>query len=313
MPRPKKNAPPMDINQKCNHCDKVFKRPCDWKLVTFDLSDWIDYCLSGIEMLIHRSKHEKTLSRPWKCTEPSCKYFQVGWSTEKERDRHINDKHSKTRNLYICQFQPCTYASARESNCKQHMEKAHGWVYVRSKNSVRRGRMRGSSLKATRKNPCVSTPASKLADLPNPVSGPNSSPRESPTFPETLPFSFNDPPVAARSDNYPPIFSMSNGPNSFSTSFISIASQAESEAGNDKDLITDLEMRELMNPKSFPSADSFPDPMGPYIDGSPLFTTDNTSLNFDLEWSLMDMPSTEGDHNSLEMQLPIQDHSKPFK
>lgn len=29
MARRKKNAPPMDINQKCKDCDKVFKRPCD--------------------------------------------------------------------------------------------------------------------------------------------------------------------------------------------------------------------------------------------------------------------------------------------
>lgn len=29
MARRKKNEPPMNINQKCNHCDKVFKRPCD--------------------------------------------------------------------------------------------------------------------------------------------------------------------------------------------------------------------------------------------------------------------------------------------
>ena len=29
MARRKKNAPPMDINQKCANCEKVFKRPCD--------------------------------------------------------------------------------------------------------------------------------------------------------------------------------------------------------------------------------------------------------------------------------------------
>lgn len=29
MARRKKNAPPMDINQKCKDCDRVFKRPCD--------------------------------------------------------------------------------------------------------------------------------------------------------------------------------------------------------------------------------------------------------------------------------------------
>jgi hypothetical protein len=29
MARRKKDAPPMNINQKCPDCDKVFKRPCD--------------------------------------------------------------------------------------------------------------------------------------------------------------------------------------------------------------------------------------------------------------------------------------------
>ncbi|KAF2252108.1 hypothetical protein BU26DRAFT_516804 [Trematosphaeria pertusa] len=31
---------------------------------------------------------------------------------------------------YKCLYPPCTYASARQSNCKQHMEKAHGWEYA---------------------------------------------------------------------------------------------------------------------------------------------------------------------------------------
>lgn len=29
MARRKKDAPPMNINEKCKHCDKVFRRPCD--------------------------------------------------------------------------------------------------------------------------------------------------------------------------------------------------------------------------------------------------------------------------------------------
>ena len=29
MARRKKGEPPMDINAKCSHCPKVFKRPCD--------------------------------------------------------------------------------------------------------------------------------------------------------------------------------------------------------------------------------------------------------------------------------------------
>jgi len=93
----------------CRDCGKDFKRPCDL------------------------TKHEKTHSRPWKCSEHDCKYHEEGWPTEKERDRHVNDKHMDDPALFKCLFKPCAYTSKRESNCKQHMEKAHGWEYVRSK------------------------------------------------------------------------------------------------------------------------------------------------------------------------------------
>ena len=78
-------------------------------------------------------KHEKTHSRPWKCQEPTCKFHSHGWPTEKERDRHFNDKHSSSPRMYQCHFHPCTYQSKRLSNCKQHMEKSHGWTYDRAK------------------------------------------------------------------------------------------------------------------------------------------------------------------------------------
>jgi hypothetical protein len=55
------------------------------------------------------------------------------WPTEKELDRHHNDTHVTAPLLYECLFKPCPYRSTRKSNCKQHMEKAHGWEYVRSK------------------------------------------------------------------------------------------------------------------------------------------------------------------------------------
>ena len=35
--------------------------------------------------------------------------------------------------LYHCQYPPCQYKSKRSSNCKQHMEKAHGWSYDSAK------------------------------------------------------------------------------------------------------------------------------------------------------------------------------------
>lgn len=117
MARRRKNtnleAPTM---KKCSRegCNKEFARNCDL------------------------SKHEKTHSRPFKCPISICKYHEFGWPTEKERDRHVNDKHSDSPSMYECLFKPCPYKSKRESNCKQHMEKAHGWTYVRTKSNGNR-------------------------------------------------------------------------------------------------------------------------------------------------------------------------------
>jgi len=90
-------------------------------------------CGREFRRLCDRTKHEKTHSRPWKCAVPVCKYHEYGWSTEEELDRHVNDKHSAAPPWYECFYKPCPYKSERESNCKQHMEKAHGWRHVRSK------------------------------------------------------------------------------------------------------------------------------------------------------------------------------------
>jgi len=114
MARRKRSASAAELAPKrCREpgCDKYFKRPCDL------------------------TKHEKTHSRPWKCPDTSCKYHEYGWPTEKEMARHHNDKHEAAPPLYKCYYKPCPYKSKRESNCKQHMEKAHGWEYVRSKNN----------------------------------------------------------------------------------------------------------------------------------------------------------------------------------
>ncbi|KAL8630104.1 hypothetical protein Q9189_004177 [Teloschistes chrysophthalmus] len=132
MARRRKNAQAAAKEaQQCRECDKVFKRPCDL------------------------TKHEKTHSRPWKCDERGCKYHTYGWPTEKERDRHVNDKHSASPSMYKCQFRPCPYESKRESNCKQHMEKAHGWAYVRSKNN---GKSKKSQTGKTPPSPQTTTP-----------------------------------------------------------------------------------------------------------------------------------------------------------
>ncbi|KAG6036644.1 copper-binding transcription factor [Claviceps citrina] len=110
MARRRKNATPEELApKKCREpgCNKQFRRPCDL------------------------TKHEKTHSRPWKCTIPTCKYHKIGWPTEKERDRHQNDRHSDAPATYRCP--DCSHTSKRESNLKQHMEKSHGYDYVRTK------------------------------------------------------------------------------------------------------------------------------------------------------------------------------------
>ncbi|KAF5633916.1 zinc finger transcription factor ace1 [Fusarium tjaetaba] len=107
----RKNPPPEDfLSMECCEpgCNRWFVR----------LSDLI--------------KHLKTHSRPWKCPVLTCKYHQYGLVTEDDRDRHYREKHSNPPEWYECAFKPCPYKSKREMNCKQHMEKVHGWTYVRS-------------------------------------------------------------------------------------------------------------------------------------------------------------------------------------
>jgi uncharacterized C2H2 Zn-finger protein len=76
-------------------------------------------------------------------------------------DRHVNDKHSDAPAMYECYFKPCPYKSKRESNCKQHMEKAHGWTYVRTKtNGKKLPSKAGSSVQQTPPLGNMSTPSS---------------------------------------------------------------------------------------------------------------------------------------------------------
>ena len=165
MARRRKSDRPGDIMHPCQVCDKEFKRPCDL------------------------TKHEKTHSRPWKCPEPKCRYHEMGWPTEKERDRHVNDKHSASPTMYKCKFPPCTYSSKRESNCKQHMEKAHGWEYVRSKSNGRKKSSVGSNNRtpATPLTPFMTTPSSEN----NHLSTPETTFDPSPALRNDMEFNFN--------------------------------------------------------------------------------------------------------------------------
>lgn len=152
------SAPPP---QKCQECNREFKRPCDLTCVK-SLQ-----CLHDTAVLIICRKHEKTHSRPWKCSEVDCKYHTYGWPTETERDRHVNDKHSADPPMYNCQFPPCTYKSKRESNCKQHMEKAHEWTYVRAKGTGKKAGKNASS--RTSHTPQATTPDLQTSGITPPM------------------------------------------------------------------------------------------------------------------------------------------------
>lgn len=94
---------------ECQSCGKQYARLCDL------------------------NKHLKTHSRPFKCPVQDCRYHTFGWPTDKELGRHYNDKHSTEPKTFSCLWHDCNYTSKRESNCKQHMEKVHGYHYVRSR------------------------------------------------------------------------------------------------------------------------------------------------------------------------------------
>jgi hypothetical protein len=147
MARRKRSASAAELTPKrCREpgCKKEFKRPCDL------------------------TKHEKTHSRPWKCPVENCKYHEYGWPTEKEMDRHHNDKHSSAPPLYECHYKPCPYRSKRESNCKQHMEKAHGWEYVRSKNNGKNREKALTSALPTPQTTNICTPSSDSNSVATP-------------------------------------------------------------------------------------------------------------------------------------------------
>ena len=132
MGRRRKSDEGKIVELRCSDlsCDKIFRRRCDL------------------------AKHQKTHLRPFKCPFSDCKYHEEGLAGEKERDRHINDKHSTNPQYFNCQF--CPFKTKRDSNCKQHMEKKHGWNYSRIKV---RSKEKGKQMQQqTPQTPSMSTP-----------------------------------------------------------------------------------------------------------------------------------------------------------
>ncbi|KFZ05874.1 hypothetical protein V501_07945 [Pseudogymnoascus sp. VKM F-4519 (FW-2642)] len=264
MARRKRSATAEIQAKKCSEpgCTKEFKRSCDL------------------------TKHEKTHSRPWKCQEPLCKYHEYGWPTEKELDRHVNDKHSASPRLFKCQFPPCPYQSKRESNCKQHMEKSHNWVYVRSKNN---GKNRDQATPAQQQNalPTPQTTTIRTPDSEAQLSSPdemnwemdagvdangfnndfNRSPLDFPTYPSD--FAYNNAEQTLHNNNYTlsPVDSHLNSlPSSNTSPYVDTSDlflddvaanfgSAFAPSGNDFTLYEDLYSARVDVPHQLPTPD----------------------------------------------------------
>lgn len=113
--------------------------------------------------------------------------------------------------MYRCQYRPCPYESKRESNCKQHMEKAHGWAYVRSKNNgkTKRKSHNGEMLP----NSKGATPSSYILEASSPEFGEvSNSARHSFTLApslngsdDSMPYSATTTPFMELDERFPPI------------------------------------------------------------------------------------------------------------
>ena len=92
--------------------------------------------------------------------------------------RHFSDKHSESPPMYQCLYSPCTHRSKRESNCKKHMEKTHGWQYKRTKKIGESNQLRDSSPMILQTNSYtvpLTIPVSNTPSLPKPDSEDTSS------------------------------------------------------------------------------------------------------------------------------------------
>lgn len=192
--------------------------------------------------------------------------------------------------MFKCDHPGCPYESKRESNCKQHMEKAHGYEYSRTKGNGKQIQ-KGSSVNATPQTASISTPASKMVELPTPSTGPSLSPSQPPSdySPEPT-LSFADPPAQTGSED---IFAGNGGYNNPSNSlhgFDSIAFdafQTELEAADPNGLFSALDMHRQSLESSVPELVGAT--MG--VDDLRVASTENTHLGVGFDWDNVNEPN----------------------
>lgn len=193
-------------------------------------------------------------------------------------ERHFNDKHCAEPVMFKCEDKHCTYQSKRESNCKQHMEKAHGRPYDRSKGAAKR---RQASV----------TPSSNMTSLPTPATGSSLSPsRLSLRSSQEPPFSFAEPPLPTGHWDAPLFPDRGFPQNSSNTPFPTTFDTFQNQFGptDSNTLMPTLGMdRQSMDSSSLPELVGTT--MG--ADGSSVASADN---DFESCWSNVQVPNQRG-------------------
>lgn len=208
------------------------------------------------------------------------------------------------------------------------MEKAHGWNYIRSKNNGRQSK-KDSSVQHSPQSPSIATPASKSIDVLTPATGPTPSPYQtsqayepspyqaSQAYAQDPPFSFADPPTQNPIGDFP-LYAENNSYGNPSNGAQDVvapnfmefdAFQSHLEASDPNRLDTGVEMHRV----SFDSS-PIPDLVDPTVgfDVSPVTSTDNTSINFDLDWGRLDGPNFNEEFTSMNMQVLTPEQPDPM-
>ncbi|KAK8139846.1 hypothetical protein PG984_000969 [Apiospora sp. TS-2023a] len=142
--RVKKNGKAISIatGQPVDDLDEDTKAPIRFKR---SMSEQLEDEEEIMRSMARRKKNaDPSEYAPKQCKEPGCnKEFKRPCDLTKHEKTHSRPWNAPP--MYECLFKPCPYKSKRESNCKQHMEKAHGWTYVRTKTNKKGGSEKGSS------------------------------------------------------------------------------------------------------------------------------------------------------------------------
>ena len=188
------------------------------------------------------------------------------------------------------------------------MEKAHGWTYVRSKNTGKNSK-KGSE-QPTPQTPNINTPISNMTDLPTPGSVAAQSPYGYPrTFGDSNVNPYSESPSAPSGDFQlfpePPLFDNNNPAPTFGdfSPFPTMdfdAFQAGLQASDPNEYVPSLDMR---HPSIDSSTATLQDQMQPPPHTEDALAATSNNPDFGINWGDLETEFLDTDYTTLNMQL----------